>query len=92
MSRARRWDEDDDDYSPAYRGSRNYEGFGSSIGDTIGDAFDSVKRAASDLKENVEREAKKSDLLDRIGTSMRDIGENVKETTLDLSERVSQEV
>jgi len=59
MSPSTRWD-DDDDSKPSYRGSRNYEGFGSSMSDTIGDAFDSVKRAAAQLKENMERQFQES--------------------------------
>ena len=40
----------------------------------------------------VEREAQKHDVLDRMGNAIKDIGDKVGETTLDLTERVSNEV
>ena len=92
MSQRRRWDDDDDDYNPVYRGSRNYEHPGASLGDSFGDAIDSVKRAASELTENIQREARKNDTLDKLGRSMSEIGENVKDATLDLTDRIGHEV
>ena len=57
------------------------------LGDAIGDAIDSVKQVASDLKDNLDREVKKNDTLEKFGRSMSELGENIKETTLDISER-----
>ena len=51
-----------------------------------------MKQVASDLKDNLDREVKKNDTLEKFGRSMSELGENIKETTLDISERVGNEV
>lgn len=87
----RRWDDDDDDYRPVYRGPRNYEGTGASIGDAIGDAVVSVTTGAANLAENIAREARRNDVLRNMGDAAADVGDMIKNTTAELGERVGQE-
>ena len=63
------------------------QGVGASIGDALGDAFEAAKQGASDLTRNLQR----SDLLRDIGRGAAEVGEIVKETAVDLSERVGNE-
>lgn len=79
MTTARHSDDDDDevhDRRPVFRGSRNYEGFGSSLGETLGDVAASVKLAAANLKEQISR----SDAIDKIQNKLSDVGDTLKRT------------
>ena len=88
----RRWDDDDDDdYNPVYKGSRNYESTTVSIGDAIGDAVVSVRNGAVNMAENISREARQNDALRGMGEAVADVGDMLKNTTADLSERVTHE-
>ena len=66
----RRYDDDDDD-GPIYRGNRNYEGVGASVGEALGDLATSVKRTTDQLVQ----EAKRSETVRAIGSKMDELGE-----------------
>ncbi|KAL1523057.1 hypothetical protein AB1Y20_018017 [Prymnesium parvum] len=78
------WDDDDDDdfhdRRPVFKGTRNYESFGSSLGEKIGDAVTTVAQAAGNLKEQLEREARKNDALDKLGSKFNNLGESIRQT------------
>jgi len=51
MSRSR-WDEDDEEYHPVYKGSRNYDSVGAKVGEAFNDLAVSVRRAAGAVLED----------------------------------------
>jgi len=46
---SQRWDEEDDDYYPVYKGARNYESLGAKMGEAFSDLAVSVRRAAGNV-------------------------------------------
>mmetsp|Transcript_1909 Transcript_1909/g.6274 ORF Transcript_1909/g.6274 Transcript_1909/m.6274 type:complete len:163 (+) Transcript_1909:35-523(+) len=41
-----RWDDDDDDYAPVYKGNRNYDSVGAKVGEAFSDLAVSVRKVA----------------------------------------------
>lgn len=85
---SRRWDDDDEelhDRRPVFKGSRNYESFGSSFGETLGDVATAAKNAAANLKEQIGR----NDALEKLGSKLNDVGESIKQT--DMGNSVQKE-
>merc|ERR1712185_135222 len=85
MPPRRNWEDDDDDFHdrrPVFKGTRDYESFGSALGEKIGDAFTSVAQAAGNLKDQIEKEARKNDALDKLGSTLNDVGDKVKQSDI----------
>ena len=63
------------------------QGFGASFGEALGDAWDAAKQGASDLSHHLQR----NEIVRDLGRGAAEVGEIVKETAVDLSERVGHE-
>jgi hypothetical protein len=74
-----------------YRGSRDYEGVSSSIGDKIGDAVVSMRNAAGRMADNLERDISRGEGVGAIPGKLNELGENIREGAAELSERVGNE-
>lgn len=83
-------DDDDDEGRPVFRGSRNYEGPGTVIADAFGDLTVSVKKAAGHIKESIESNAKRNEMLEQLGKHVDKVGEQFGHTMAEMGDKFKE--
>lgn len=76
-----RYDDSDSDDEPIYRGSRNYDGVGSSLGDAFNDLAVSVKNVAGKLVD----ESKRKEIVSSLQSKISEAGETLEKVKKDTS-------